>query len=48
MLEKILKNIGLNEKEAKIYLALLELGKSKVPEIAKKAELKRTREIICN
>lgn len=42
MHKEILKNIGLNEKQAKIYLALLELGKSKVPEIAKKAELKRT------
>src|SRR3989338_10454756 len=39
--EKVLQNIGLNEKQAKIYLALLELGKGTVVEIAKKSELKR-------
>lgn len=37
-----LNKAGLNEKQAKIYLACLELGKAKVPEIARKAEMKRT------
>jgi len=41
MLEKELQEIGLNEKEAKVYLASLELGQSVVQEIAKKAELNR-------
>lgn len=36
-----LKNLGLSEKEAKIYLALLQLGPSTPYQIAKKAELKR-------
>jgi HTH-type transcriptional regulator, sugar sensing transcriptional regulator len=39
--QKVLQNLGLNEKEALIYLALLELGKSTVVQIAKKAEIKR-------
>lgn len=39
--EKVLQNLGLNEKQAKIYLALLELGKATVVEIAKKSGLKR-------
>jgi len=39
---KTLQNIGLNEKQAKIYLACLELGPSSVGEIAKKAGIKRT------
>lgn len=38
-LEKI---IGLSEKEAKIYTALLSLGEASIIEIAKKAEIKRT------
>lgn len=41
MLEKELEEIGLNEKEAKIYLAALELGQSTVQEIAKKAGVNR-------
>lgn len=41
MIEKIIENFNLNEKEAKVYLACLELGKSKVSEIAKKAQLNR-------
>ena len=41
MLEKELQEIGLNEKEAKVYLAALELGQSVVQNIAKKAELNR-------
>lgn len=39
--EKVLQNLGLNEKQAKIYLALLELGKATVVEVAKQAGLKR-------
>lgn len=42
MYEQVLTRVGLNEKQAKVYLACLELGKSKAPEIAKKANLKRT------
>lgn len=36
-----LQNLGLSEKEAKVYLALLQLGPSTPYQIAKKAELKR-------
>lgn len=36
-----LKNLGLSEKEAKIYLALLQLGPATPYQIAKKAEIKR-------
>lgn len=39
--EKVLQNIGLDEKQAKVYLALLELGKATVVQIAKKAAIKR-------
>lgn len=38
----ILKNIGLDEKQSKVYLATLELGESTVLPIAKKAGIKRT------
>lgn len=41
MLERDLVEIGLNEKEAKIYLASLELGQSVVQDIAKKAGVNR-------
>ena len=34
--QQALKEWGLNEKETKVYLANLELGQSKVNEIAKK------------
>jgi len=37
-----LKNLGLNEKEAKVYLACLELGSATIQELAAKAGLKRT------
>lgn len=37
-----LKNLGLEESEIKIYLALLELGPSTVSEITKKAQITRT------
>lgn len=42
MYEKALIRAGLDQKQAKIYIACLELGKSKAPAIAKKAEVKRT------
>ncbi|MEI6587655.1 MAG: helix-turn-helix domain-containing protein [Candidatus Moraniibacteriota bacterium] len=42
MLLSTLKQIGLNDKQAKIYLAALELGETTIKEIAKKAEIKRT------
>jgi len=38
----ILKQIGLEEKQAKIYLACLELGETTVVEIARKTGVKRT------
>lgn len=41
MLEKYLLEIGLNEKEAAIYLALLQVENSSVADIAKKTKLKR-------
>src|SRR3989338_386223 len=37
-----LKKIGLSDKEAKVYLAGLELGKASVQDIAKKAGVNRT------
>jgi sugar-specific transcriptional regulator TrmB len=40
-LEETLVKVGLEEKEAKIYIALLDLGSEKVHEIAKKAGIKR-------
>ena len=42
MLYKQLQNVGLNETEAKIYLATLELGQTSVGRIAQKANIKRT------
>ncbi|MDD5031552.1 MAG: helix-turn-helix domain-containing protein [Patescibacteria group bacterium] len=39
---KLLEQSGFTEKEAGVYLALLELGQGKVNEIAKKTELKRS------
>lgn len=41
MLEKELQDIGLNEKEARVYLAAMELGQSVVQDIAKKADVNR-------
>lgn len=41
MLEKELQEIGLSDKEVKIYLASLELGQSVVQDIAKKADVNR-------
>lgn len=40
-LEHILTKVGLDEKEARVYLALLDLGNEKVHAIAKKAKIKR-------
>lgn len=42
MLLSTLQQIGLNEKQAKIYLAALELGETTIKEIAQKAQIKRT------
>jgi sugar-specific transcriptional regulator TrmB len=42
MLHKQLENAGLNENEAKIYLAALELGQTTVSRIARKSGVKRT------
>jgi len=39
-MEEALKHFGLSEKEVKVYLALLELGQSTAPKIAKKAGVK--------
>src|SRR3989344_921517 len=39
---KNLENLGLNEKQAKVYLACLELGSASVGEIAEKSGVKRT------
>lgn len=41
-LEKKLAQLDLNDKEAKVYLAILNIGKGNVTDIAKKANLKRT------
>lgn len=37
-----LRQFGLNEKQAKVYLACLELGSASVQKIAKKAGVERT------
>jgi HTH-type transcriptional regulator, sugar sensing transcriptional regulator len=42
MLEKDLIKLGLEEKESRIYLALLELGEANIQQIAKKSGIKRT------
>lgn len=42
MLQKDLQKLGLNDKEAKTYLALLELGESNIQKISKKSGIKRT------
>lgn len=42
MLLKDLQNAGLNENEAKVYLAALELGETNITRLAKKAGIKRT------
>ncbi len=40
--EKQLKGLGFSEKEARVYLALLELGPSTTTEIARKSKINRT------
>ncbi len=40
-LTSVVKNIGLNDKEARVYLACLELGSSAVSEIARRARINR-------
>ena len=40
-LDETLKQIGLSDKESKVYLSCLQLGKATVLNIAKKADLKR-------
>ncbi len=42
MLVEDLKKIGLEEKEAQLYLCLLELGQANIAQISKKSALKRT------
>ena len=42
MLLKELEEIGLNEKEASVYLASLELGETNISRLAKKSKIKRT------
>lgn len=42
MLEKDLEKLGLDEKESKVYLALLELGEGNIQQIARKSGVKRT------
>ncbi|MGB2791662.1 MAG: helix-turn-helix domain-containing protein [Candidatus Moraniibacteriota bacterium] len=41
MIEKDIQSLGLNEKEAKVYLASLELGQATVQRISMKASIKR-------
>lgn len=41
-LEKTLEKIGLNEKEASLYLATLNLGEAPMSRLSKEAGLKRT------
>ncbi len=40
-IEKALQNLGLSEKEARVYIALVKLDKSTATKIAKKSDLKR-------
>ncbi|EKE20291.1 MAG: Transcriptional regulator, TrmB [uncultured bacterium] len=40
-LENVLQHLGLNEKQAKVYLAVLQMGKGSVPAISVKAGTKR-------
>jgi HTH-type transcriptional regulator, sugar sensing transcriptional regulator len=44
---KVLKDFGLNENEANIYLELLKLGQSKVNELSKRLSLPRTTIYTC-
>jgi sugar-specific transcriptional regulator TrmB len=40
--EKIIENLGLSEKEAKVYLAILKLGQAGLTDIASESGVKRT------
>ena len=42
MIEQILKENGFTDKEAKVYVAVLEYGEATVAQVAQKARLKRT------
>lgn len=42
MYERILQKAGLPDKQAKVYIACLEMGRAKAPDIAKKAGIKRS------
>ncbi len=42
MIEQFLENIGLSQKEASVYMALLEVESSSVMDLAKKTDIKRT------
>lgn len=42
MIEQALQSFGLNSKEIKVYLSVLELGMARVSEIAKKSGIERT------
>ncbi len=42
VIEQILKENGFNEKEAKLYLAVLELGEASISKLASKTHIKRT------
>jgi sugar-specific transcriptional regulator TrmB len=42
LLHEYLEQIGLSEKEAKVYLANLELGPTSIAQIAERAQIKRT------
>ncbi|MEI6498739.1 MAG: helix-turn-helix domain-containing protein [bacterium] len=41
-LHTLLQNFGLNEKQAQIYLTLLQMGSGNIQEICKKSKIKRT------
>jgi sugar-specific transcriptional regulator TrmB len=41
-IEENLQNLGLNEKQTKVYLACLELGSASIAELAEKSGVKRT------
>ena len=39
--QKVLENLGLSEKEAQVYLSLIELGTGSVVQISKASQIKR-------
>ncbi len=41
-MQNILKEAGFSEKEARVYLALMEMGPSSVTQVARKADINRT------